>query len=138
MSDVRRLFSELRIVNAQLRGAVDGRLRSELGLPLALFEQLSVIADLEDCRVYDLAAGLNASSGTVSKLVDRLEAYGYCRRLPNPADRRSSLLGLTPAGVEKLRAAEHVVDAELRIRLGTDLSAAEIASLSALLVAITR
>jgi MarR family transcriptional regulator, organic hydroperoxide resistance regulator len=138
MSDVRRLFSALRIASAQLTRAVDMRLRRELNLPLAMFEQMSVIADHGGCRVYDLAIELNASSGTVSKLVDRLEAYGYCHRLPNPADRRSSLLGLTPAGTEKLRAAVQVVDAELQLRLGSYLSAAEVADLRRLLAAITR
>jgi MarR family transcriptional regulator, organic hydroperoxide resistance regulator len=136
VSDLRRLFSDLRLVSAQLSRAVDARLRHEIDLPLALFEQLAVIADQDDCRVYDLAIGLSASSGTVSKLVDRLEAYGYCRRLPNPGDRRSSLIGLTAAGTEKLHAAEHIVDAELQLRLGTYLSAAEIADLGALLSAL--
>jgi DNA-binding MarR family transcriptional regulator len=48
--------------------------------------------------VYDIAHELAITTGGTSKLVDRIEASGYCRRLPNPADRRSSLLELTPAG----------------------------------------
>jgi len=53
--------------------------------------------------------------------VDRIEASGYCRRLPNPADRRSSLLELTPQGERMLAAAGASFDAELQRRLGAAL-----------------
>jgi DNA-binding MarR family transcriptional regulator len=44
---------------------------------------------------------LSMSSGTVSPLVDRLERAGYVERRPNPQDRRSSLVRMTPWGVEE-------------------------------------
>jgi len=68
-------------------------------------------------RVYDIAAELGITTGGVSKLVDRIEASGHCRRRPNPADRRSSLLELTPAGQRLLVRARDVVDDELDRRL---------------------
>jgi MarR family transcriptional regulator, organic hydroperoxide resistance regulator len=132
-ADARRLLSELQRTSAQLAAAVDVRLQREAGLPLVLFEPMSLIAGRDICRVYELAAELGISSGGASKLVDRLEARGYCRRHPNPGDRRSSLLELTQAGTALLAVAERVVDAELGDMLGSRLSRAEIARLAAML-----
>jgi len=58
------------------------------------------------------------ATGGTSKLVDRIEASGYCRRLPNPDDRRSSLLELTPAGQRILVEAGVAFDEELQRWLG--------------------
>jgi MarR family transcriptional regulator, organic hydroperoxide resistance regulator len=133
VADLRRLLSELERASAQLAGAVDQRLQRETGLPLVLFELMSVIASRDLCRVYELASELGMTSGGASKLVDRLEARGYCRRRPNPRDRRSSLLELTAAGESLLATAEHVVDAELAEVLGSRLSGAEVTHLTVLL-----
>lgn len=133
MADVRRLFRELERLATQLATAVDRRLQRETDLPLSLFGPMSVIASRDACRICELAAGLNISSGGASKLADRLEVRGHCRRLPNPADRRSCLLKLTPAGTALLATAERVVDAELGDVLGSQLSVAEVAELIALL-----
>jgi DNA-binding MarR family transcriptional regulator len=128
-----RLLSELERTSALLAAAVDRRLQRESGLPLVLFEPMSVIASRDTCRVYELASELGISSGGASKLVDRLEAHGHCRRYPNPGDRRSSLLKLTPAGAALLVTSQRVVDAELEGMLGSCLSSAEIDRLAALL-----
>jgi len=133
MADDRPLFGELERLTTRLAAAVDLRLRRELGLPLALFEPMSVIASRDICRIHDLAAELGVSSSSASKLVDRLEVRGHCRRLANPADRRSALLTLTPAGTALLATAERAVDAELADMLGARLSAAKAAELTALL-----
>jgi MarR family transcriptional regulator, organic hydroperoxide resistance regulator len=133
MADLRRVFSDVGQVQAQLVAAVDLRLRSEFGLSLVLFESMTVIAEAERCRVQDLAAGLDVSAGGASKLVDRLGAFGYCRRLPNPSDRRSSLLELTVAGQRVLAETRRSVDEELERLLGGVLSSAQIRQLSATL-----
>jgi MarR family transcriptional regulator, organic hydroperoxide resistance regulator len=133
MADLRRVFSDVGRVQAQLEAAVNLRLQGELGLPLVLFESMTAIADTKCCRVQELAAGLGVSAGSASKLADRLCALGYCRRLPNLEDRRSSLLQLTPAGQRKLAAAARSVDRELERLLRTVLSAAQIAELAATL-----
>lgn len=73
----------------------------------------------ERCRVYDIATDLRITTGGTSKLVDRIEAGGYCRRLPNPADRRSSLLELTPEGERILESAGAAFDEELQRWLGS-------------------
>lgn len=48
-----------------------------------------------------LGKRLSMSSGTVSPLVDRLERAGYVGRHPNPEDRRSSVVRMTPWGVKE-------------------------------------
>jgi MarR family transcriptional regulator, organic hydroperoxide resistance regulator len=133
MADLRGVFSDLAHVQVQLAAAVDLRLRGQLGLPLVLFESMTVIAEVEGCRVQDLAAELGVSAGRASKLADRLTAVGCCRRLPNPDDRRSSLVQLTPAGQRSLTEARRAIDGELERLLAAVLSAAQISELAATL-----
>ena len=118
VSDLRQLFNDLIRFEIELWNAVDGRLKSEFELPLTHFEPMSVIDRLPGCRVYDIASELGITTGGASKLVDRIEAGGYCRRLPNPADRRSSLLELTPEGRRLLTKAGTAFDEELQRWLG--------------------
>ena len=118
MADLRQLFNDIIRFETELWNAVDARLKSEFNLPLTHFEPMSVIDRLPGCRVYDIGRELGITTGGVSKLVDRIEASGYCRRLQNPADRRSSLLELTPEGERLLAAAGAVLDEELQRRLG--------------------
>jgi DNA-binding MarR family transcriptional regulator len=118
VSDLRQLFSDLIRFEIELWNAVDARLKDEFELPLTHFEPLSVIDRLPGCRVYDIASELGITTGGASKLVDRIEAGGYCRRLPNPADRRSSLLELTPDGRCLLAEAGAAFDEELQRWLG--------------------
>ena len=63
MTELQRLFSDLGRIHAQLVAVVDLRLRSELGLPLALFDSMTAIGDVRHCRVHDLAARLGVTSG---------------------------------------------------------------------------
>jgi MarR family transcriptional regulator, organic hydroperoxide resistance regulator len=118
MSDLRRLFSDIIRFEIELWNAVDARLKSEFDLPLTHFEPMSVMDRLPGCRVYDIASELGITTGGTSKLVDRIEAHGYCRRLPNPADRRSSLVELTAAGRRLFAEAGVAFDDELERRLG--------------------
>jgi len=118
VSDLRGLFSEVIRFEIELWNAVDARLKNEFDLPLTHFEPMSVIDRLPGCRVYDIASELGITTGGTSKLVDRIEASGYCRRLPNPEDRRSSLLELTPAGKRLFAEAGEAFDDELERRLG--------------------
>jgi MarR family transcriptional regulator, organic hydroperoxide resistance regulator len=119
VSDLRGLFSDIIRFEIELWNAVDTRLKNEFDLPLTHFEPMSVIDRLPGCRVYDIARELGITTGGTSKLVDRIEAHGYCRRLPNPEDRRSSLLELTSAGKRLFDEAGKAFDDELERRLGT-------------------
>jgi MarR family transcriptional regulator, organic hydroperoxide resistance regulator len=118
VSDLRGLFNDIIRFEIELWNAVDARLKSEFNLALTHFEPMSVIDRLPRCRVYDIASELGITTGGTSKLVDRIEASGYCRRLPNPDDRRSSLLELTPEGQRIFAEAGVAFDEELQRWLG--------------------
>lgn len=118
MSELRQVFNEVIRFEIEIWNGVDARLRSEFNLPLTHFEPMSVIDRHGTCRIYEIASELGITTGGASKLIDRIEADGFCRRRPNPDDRRSSLLELTPAGRKVLHAAGKVFDDELERRLG--------------------
>lgn len=120
--DLRFLFSQLVRLETELWNAVEGRLRADFGVTLPVFEFLQVISRTPDCRVQDIAAELSITVGGTSKIVDRIEASGYCARSANPSDRRSSIIKLTPAGKRLLPRLTAAVDDELRSRLGTGVA----------------
>ena len=47
-----------------------------------------------------LYTDLERSSGGMTKVLRRLESLGYVKRTPDPEDRRSMLVSLTPTGIE--------------------------------------
>ncbi len=54
-------------------------------------------------RVKDLADAVVLSPTAMSRFVDRVEAAGYVRREPDPADRRALQVTITDAGIDLLR-----------------------------------
>jgi DNA-binding MarR family transcriptional regulator len=123
VADLQRLFSELIRFETELWNAVDARLRAACDLQLTWFEPMQVISRRTACRVYDIADELSITIGGTSKLVDRIEAAGYCHRRPNPGDRRSSIIELTPAGRRLLASSTRVFEDELELRIGSAISA---------------
>src|ERR1700756_4647407 len=119
MKDLLDLFHQLIRFETELWNAVDARLRTEFNLPLSRLEPMQVIARHPSCRVYDIAAELSITIGGTSKLVDRIQAAGYCVRRANPDDRRSSIIELTPAGRRVLAKAAKVFEDELQTRIGS-------------------
>jgi MarR family transcriptional regulator, organic hydroperoxide resistance regulator len=120
--DLKVLFSELVRLETELWNAVEARLRADHGITLPFFEFMQVISRRPECRVQDIAAELSITVGGTSKIVDRIEAAGYCARSANPHDRRSSVIALTPAGKRLLPKITATVDSELHARLGEGLS----------------
>ncbi len=123
MEDLKQLFSDLIRFETELWNAIDARLRIEHDLPLHKFEPMQIISSRPNCRVYDIAGALSLTTGGVSKLVDAIEASGYCERRPNPDDRRSSIIELTPAGKKALAQATKTFERELDLRLRSSVPA---------------
>ncbi|MEU8609488.1 MarR family winged helix-turn-helix transcriptional regulator [Actinoplanes sp. NPDC048791] len=127
MTDLRRLFDDLVGLEIAVWNAVDARLSRECALPLGQFMPMRVVAATPGCRVLDVSAQLQITVGAASKVVDRVEAAGHCVRRPNPQDRRSSLIALTPSGSAALAAADVVFERALAELLGGVLSPAALA-----------
>lgn len=111
------VFSQLVRLEIELWNAADARLRADLGLPLSRYEPMRVIDSHESCRVNTIAAELVITVGGASKLVDRIEASGHCKRRRDPKDARSSIIRLTPSGKRLLTEATVALEAELSARL---------------------
>ena len=79
----------------------------------------------------DVMKRMVVSSGGLTARIDKLEAKGLLRRVPDPEDRRSFLLEATPEGVEIAKAAHarHVAVVREKIRA---LDAAELEMLDQL------
>ncbi len=118
MADHPRLFSDLIRFETELWNAVETRLRAEHDLTLSWFEPMQVVERTENCRVHDIATALSITVGGTSKLVDRIENAGFCRRRANPGDRRSSIIELTTAGRRLLTKATDTFNDELGRRFG--------------------
>lgn len=120
-------------VETRLYNAIDARLKDAGGLTLPQLELLSVIRDVPGCRVLDVARTISITVGAASKAVDRLEDQGWCRRSVDLADRRSSVLSLTPAGSEAVERAAPVFESASRDTLGSLLSGVELDRLAQVL-----
>ena len=79
-------------------------LAKRMGLEVSELAALEHLQSEGPMTMGELGARLSMSPGAVTALVDRLERRGYAERIPNPADRRSSLVRATEAGIgESLR-----------------------------------
>lgn len=80
---------------------------------------MRLLLEDDEQTVSGLARVRGVSRQQVQQQVDRLLALGFVERLPNPAHRRASLIGLTSKGsgvIKSIRAAE--LDALSRLQLG--------------------
>jgi DNA-binding MarR family transcriptional regulator len=92
---------------------------SPTGLDGDEFAIYSVLSAASTITPTELARWMAAPPSTVSSYVKRFEARGHVEREPNPSDRRSYRIRLTPKGRRAHRAA-----AELFIPLRTRVEAA--------------
>jgi DNA-binding MarR family transcriptional regulator len=134
MTDLLDLFHQLVRFETELWNGVDARLRADFDLPLSRLEPMQVIARHPSCRVNDIAEELSITIGGTSKLVDRIEAAGYCVRRANPDDGRSSVIELTAAGRRVLAKAAEAFEDELETRIGSAVSARSLQQLYSTIV----
>ena len=95
------------------------RLRQEAGTDLSptLTAALSTIERFGPLTPTELAARERVQRPTVTRVACRLEEQGLVTRAPDPADRRSALITVTPAGRDVLEAIRTRKDAFLSERL---------------------
>ena len=107
------------------------RLRQEAGTGLSP-SLTAALATVERCGPLtpsELAGVERVARPTVTRILVRLEEAGLITRTPDPADRRSTLVAITPAGADLLADARTRKDAFLSARLD-GLSAADRATLA--------
>jgi DNA-binding MarR family transcriptional regulator len=120
------LVDDLVRCETRLYNAMNDRLREAHGIVTSQFEFLRYVRDHPGARVADIAAMFAIGIGATSKGMDRLADRGLLARIPNPGDRRSSLLELTPAGRDLVDAAEKTFEANVGSLLGSALTAEQI------------
>nr|WP_244631983.1 MarR family transcriptional regulator [Plantibacter sp. CFBP 8804] len=120
------MYHDLVRFETELWAGVDARLRSDCDLQLTWFEIMQLLRHREGQRVQDVAEEFVITVGGASKVIDRIEKAGFCRRVPNPHDRRSALIVLTSAGTTKVDDAAPVFEDELAQRFSSVLGPAEL------------
>ena len=127
------LFGDLVRLETELWNRVEARVQQAHAVPLAWVEIMQVVRATAACRVLDIARALSITVGGASKVVDRVEAAGLCRREPNPTDGRSNLIRLTEPGEVLLEAANVTFTGALATYVGVAAPADELSQLSATL-----
>ena len=111
-----RLTIQLVLAARRWRSLLDERLRV-LGQSSARMEALAAIINSPPLSAQvEIAKRLKIEGPTMTRMLDTLESDGLVERLPDPADRRSKLLRLTPQGERVLEDIFEIAD-ELRERL---------------------
>lgn len=109
-----------------LKAKIEEVLQRETGLLLADHEALLNLERAEQPpRMSDIAQRLTLSPGGTTKVIDRLEALGYVARNPDPADRRATVVEITPEGRGAHAQTRKVVDAELEAAWAKHMTEAE-------------
>ena len=80
-----------------------------LGLAIAQVPVLVALKDGASLTQKELARLARIEQPTMTDLLARMERDGLIRRSPNPDDKRSSLISLTPAALQKLPDARAVL-----------------------------
>jgi DNA-binding MarR family transcriptional regulator len=83
---------------------------------------LAAMSDLQQIRMGDLASRLGLTARTITTLVDALERDGLLARLPDPSDRRATLLKLTDTGrgyLDRVHAAQQEIAEQFMAPLNT-------------------
>ncbi|HZH08428.1 MAG TPA: MarR family transcriptional regulator [Lautropia sp.] len=105
-----KLWLRLLACTTQVEKEISKRLRSRFGISLARFDYMSQLYRHPDgLKMKALSRCLMVTGGNVTGLTDELERDELVLREQDPADRRSSLVRLTPKGrrVFEAMAREH-------------------------------
>ncbi|MHA7304226.1 MarR family winged helix-turn-helix transcriptional regulator [Arthrobacter sp. TMN-49] len=102
--DIGDLYAEVKDLDQAMRrldisnGRLRSRLATKLGISVPELNAMAYVGTNGDVTPKQLAGEVGITTGSVTSMIDRLEKTGFMVRRPNPLDRRSLLLGLTPAG----------------------------------------
>jgi DNA-binding MarR family transcriptional regulator len=95
-----KLWLQLARTSAILQNEINTRFRTRYGQSMTRFDVMSQLARAGDnaLGVSALSASLIASSGNITRLLDRMQNEGLVHRQPAPNDRRGIIIQLTGKG----------------------------------------
>lgn len=127
------LTIRLVLVGRRYRALLDERLRPA-GQSSARMEAMSVIIDAPEPRPQvEIARQLRIEGPTLTRMLDTLEKDGMVERLPDPADRRTKQLRITPEGEASLEESFGIAD-DLRQKLLEGFSESEVDTINRFLL----
>jgi DNA-binding MarR family transcriptional regulator len=102
-----RAWRALLQAHAHVTRVLEAELDAAHRLPLASYDVLVQLAEApnRELRMSELADAVLLSRSGLTRLVDRMEREGLVARRSCPSDARGTLATLTPAGLDRLRAA---------------------------------
>jgi DNA-binding MarR family transcriptional regulator len=94
-------------VHARVTQELDAQMQAAHGLSVSAYEVLMFLADAPEhrMRMSEIADRVLLSRSGCTRLVDRLVRQGYVSRCVADSDGRGLFAALTPAGLDKVRAA---------------------------------
>ncbi len=81
---------------------------ASIGLTPALFALLNVLGAREGAMQQEIGADMGIDRSTMVVLIDELEAKGFAKRRPHPADRRAREVAITAKGRQALVRARNI------------------------------
>jgi DNA-binding MarR family transcriptional regulator len=133
LAEPQSMYAAVSLVRANqvVTTAIERALRP-LGLTFARYEVLMLLSFAKSgaLPITKIGERLLVHPTGITKLVDKLESSGLVRREPNPADRRGTLVRITPGGRRLGTEATHILT---EMRFGVDLPRTELDRLSGLL-----
>lgn len=95
------------------------RMQAQLGITAPQRLALRIIGKFPELMPSELADLMHLDRGTLSGILERLEAQGLITRAPHQEDKRSVLLGLSTRGRELDRESSGTVEASVRRALAS-------------------
>jgi len=129
-----RVLSPLHKASRQLSLHLEARTHA-VGVSPTEGHLLTYLRRYAPAPVGELARVFGTKQSTLTSILDRLERDGLLRRLPNPADRRSFLLRLTPKGRSLAGRLQRELVA-LEREIGRQVTAREQAGFEAVMAAV--
>ena len=94
-----RLWLRLLTTTALIENGIRRRLRGEFGVTLPRFDLMAQLRREPDGLILsEVSRRMMVSAGNVTGLIERLVESGHVERRPNPNDRRTQTVRLTPTG----------------------------------------
>ena len=97
LTNIRKI---LRSINLESK-----RIQKEYGISIPQLLSLNYLSEIPNYQstVKAISEHLNLNSSTVSGIIKRLESKGLVAKLPNPNDRRGSIIALTEKGAKLVK-----------------------------------